>query len=210
MGALAGNPFFAIKTRMQVYSTSENLKVGTQHAPTSLVAAFVSIGRQEGWRGFFRGIDAFMPRVVLYGAAQLSTYDAIKHRLNKWEAAPVTLRSHGIVQHAFCGFFAALASATAIQPFDFLAVRMQNQPVDPVTRKGLYYTGPLDTLSKVVAQEGPLALFKGYTANLLRFGPYTLLVFIFVEQVSTDSHMTIQTDNNTQIRDILRPKLEQR
>ena len=143
---------------------------------------------------------------MLYGAAQLSTYDAIKRRLSSWEAGPEILRNHGVAQHMFCGFFAALASTTAIQPFDFLAVRMQNQPVDPATKKGLYYSGPLDCFSKVVRQEGPTALFKGYSANLMRFGPYTLLIFVFVEQVRICGLNLSQRANiYEKFRDVLRP-----
>jgi len=183
MGSLAGNPFFAIKTRMQVYSTSAALCVGTQHPQEGLFNSFLQIGREEGWKGYFRGIDAFMPRVVFYGAAQLATYDAVKSRLSRWEGGPPILVQNGFVQHAFCGVFAALCSVTVIQPFDFIAVRMQNQMIDPVTKRGMLYTSPLDCLTKSLKSEGGIqAVFKGYPANAIRFGPYTVLIFVFVEK----------------------------
>ena len=45
------------------------------------------------------------------------------------------------------------------------------------------FGGPLDVIRKTVAAEGPLGVYKGVTANYLRFGPYCVLVFIFVEQL---------------------------
>ena len=157
--------------------------MGTQHPPQGLVRAFVSIGKEEGWRGYFRGIDAFVPRVMFYGAAQLATYDAVKARLTRWESGPRILVQNGFVQHAFCGFVAAVCSVTVIQPFDFIAVRMQNQNVDPVTKRGLLYSSPWDCFKKTIRHEGGvLALFKGYPANAIRFGPYTVLIFVFVER----------------------------
>lgn len=181
-GAVAGNPFFAIKTRMQVYSTSKQLQVGTQHAPVGLWRALVDIGRHEGWRGYFRGLDAFMPRVVFYGAAQLASYDTCQHQLRQWTTGPAWLVENGFPQHVFCGVVAALCSVTMIQPFDFIAVRMQNQPVDPVTRRGALYLSPLDCAAKSIRAEGLASLFKGYPANFLRFGPYTVCIFVLVEQ----------------------------
>jgi hypothetical protein len=186
VGALAGNPFFAIKTRMQVYSTSAELRVGTQHADRSLFGALQSVYKEEGVKGFFRGIDAFIPRVMFYGAAQLATYDALKNRLRSWERGPPWATQPGFPQHALCGFMAAVVSVTVIQPFDFIAVRMQNQNYDATTGKGALYSSPLDCVKKVVRTEGgPLALFKGYRANAIRFGPYTVLIFVFVEEFRT-------------------------
>ena len=183
LGAVAGNPFFAIKTRMQVYSTSQALRVGTQHTPDGLFRTLKNIYREEGIRGYFRGIDAFIPRVMFYGAAQLASYDAIKTRLSNWPSGPPWATKNGFPQHALCGFFAAIISVTVIQPFDFIAVRMQNQNVDPITKRGLLYKSPWDCLTKSMQTEGGIrAVFKGYPANAIRFGPYTVLVFIFVER----------------------------
>ena len=181
LGGIAGNPFFAIKTRMQVYSTSSSLAVGTQHAPLGLFASLKDIYSHEGLRGYFRGLDAFLPRVMIYGATQLSSYDFCQARFRSW-GGPSWLAQDGFPQHVTCGVFAALCSVTAMQPFDFIAVRMQNQAVDPKTGHGLLYSSPWECARKSVELEGWGALFKGYRANATRFGPYTVLVFVLVEQ----------------------------
>ena len=175
LGAVAGNPFFAVKTRQQVYAASSALATGTQHRPKPLVRELADVVRAEGVRGLFRDLDAFMPRVVVYGAAQLSTYDALRARLSGWRSP--------FEQQVLASVGAAGASVTAIQPFDFVVVRLNNQPVDPVTQRGAFYSGPLDCLAKCVRSEGVLCLFKGYRANVARFVPYTVLVLMFVERL---------------------------
>ena len=167
---------------MQVYSTSDSLKVGTQYPNVGLFNSFFSIWKNEGLRGYFRGLDAFLPRVIFYGAAQLATYDAVKNRLLNWENGPSFLIRNGFIQHSICGVIAAICSVTVIQPFDFIAVRMQNQPIDPTTKKGVFYSSPLDCLLQVTRSEGIASIFKGYRANVVRFGPYTVLIFVFVEK----------------------------
>jgi solute carrier family 25 protein 34/35 len=68
------------------------------------------------------------------------------------------------------------------QPFDLVAARMMNQPVDPTTGKGRY-SGPIDCLKKTVQTEGPLGLYKGVTANFMRMAPQYILTFMFFEQL---------------------------
>ncbi|GBG34771.1 Kidney mitochondrial carrier protein 1 [Hondaea fermentalgiana] len=177
-GGLLGAPFFALKTRAQVYSTASELAVGTQHAPqSSLRAALAEIYREEGMRGFFRGADAFVPRVVVYGAAQLGVYDLVKRLFMDNFGL-----KEGPLLHFSTAAVAASAAVTAIQPFDFLSARLMNQPVDPVTGRGALYNGFLDCAVKSVKAEGPQCLLKGGWANMCRMAPYTVIVLFLFEQ----------------------------
>ena len=45
------------------------------------------------------------------------------------------------------------------------------------------YSGPIDCIVKSVASEGPLVLFRGWTASYLRLGPHMVLVFAFLEKL---------------------------
>lgn len=72
---------------------------------------------------------------------------------------------------------AALCAVVAIQPFDFIAARLMNQPSD-----NKLYNGFLDCVYKSVRNEGITCLAKGGMANFARMGPYTVLVLVFVEQ----------------------------
>ena len=180
--AVVGVPWFAIKTRAQVYSTSPALTVGlSENPPVPLLRAFVDMG-QSGMSGYFRGLGAFLPRVALFGAAQLSSYDWLKHRLSQLARAPPSVRHNGPTQHVIASVGAAAVSVFVIQPFDFLAARLQNQRVDAATGRGVLYSGVTDALVKSVRAEGPLVVYKGFRANVVRFCPYTVLVFVFMEQ----------------------------
>lgn len=72
---------------------------------------------------------------------------------------------------------AALCATAAIQPFDFIAARLMNQPSDAKLYKGFF-----DCVHKSIRSEGILSLSKGGMANFARMGPYTVLVLVFVEQ----------------------------
>lgn len=80
------------------------------------MTALLNIGRQEGIKGYFRGLSAFMPRVVAYGAVQLSAYDWAKRVI--CESLP---NLEGMALQAPAGFVAAVLAVTAIQPFDFVS-----------------------------------------------------------------------------------------
>jgi hypothetical protein len=70
-----------------------------------------------------------------------------------------------------------------MQPFDFAATRLVSQQLTANGSKGALYSGTMDVLSKTVRAEGILGVYKGVFANYLRFGPYCILTFTFLEQL---------------------------
>ena len=60
--------------------------------------------------------------------------------------------------------------ATVTAPFDIARTRIMNQPHDKQLYKGL-----VDFMVKTIRNEGPLALYKGFTPQWLRFGPFTVI-----------------------------------
>ena len=78
-----------------------------------------------------------------------------------------------------------VAVVLAMQPFDFAATRLVNSlsAAEQGAAAAAVFSGPVDVIRKTVATEGVLGVYKGVTANYLRFGPYCTLVFIFVEQL---------------------------
>ena len=167
--ALASNPFFILKTRFQS---------GGQHElHAGLGGAVASIWRADGAAGFLRGLSAFAPRVIVASAVQLSTYDAVK----EWLQRRVGVRD-GIPLVTASSFVTGAAVVLAMQPFDFAATRLVNSKSAGELGVSAAYTGPFDVIVKTLRAEGILGLYRGGTANYLRFGPYCVLVFIFVEQ----------------------------
>jgi solute carrier family 25 protein 34/35 len=79
LGAAAGSPFFLVKTRLQSFSTSA--PVGTQHPYKNAVDGFRQIHRNEGIKGWYRGVGAAMVRTGFGSSVQLPTYFFAKRRL---------------------------------------------------------------------------------------------------------------------------------
>lgn len=60
------------------------------------------------------------------------------------------------VASAMTGVFASIT----MNPFDVLATRLYNQPVDPKTGKGMLYKGWFDAFSKTASKEGLRGFYK--------------------------------------------------
>ena len=167
LAALVSNPFFLLKNRFQ----------DTQYQYASLRDGIREIYRSEGWIGYYKGLSAFVPRVIVASAVQLSTYDVIKHSLVKYIHCEPTRMS----THFAASLITGLAVVGCMQPFDFAATRAMSQPQGP----GALYTGPVDVIVKTLRTEGIRGIYKGALASYLRFGPYCILVFVFLEQLRT-------------------------
>ena len=230
LAALASNPFFILKVRPSISQhlvpagsdtaslpslkqracltslrprdSQTRFQSGGQHALTGGVGgAVLGIWQSDGVPGFFRGLSAFAPRVIVASAVQLSTYDVVKEWLVSRFGVP-----HGLPLVVGSSFVTGLAVVGAMQPFDFAATRLVNsrtaaeRAAAPVggteaalaARRGsvaaaaatpsVSYTGPLDVIRQTVKAEGIRGVYRGAVANYLRFGPYCVLVFVFVEK----------------------------
>eukprot|EP00658_Telonema_sp_P-2_P003091 TRINITY_DN11136_c0_g1_i1.p1 TRINITY_DN11136_c0_g1~~TRINITY_DN11136_c0_g1_i1.p1 ORF type:complete len:153 (+),score=14.79 TRINITY_DN11136_c0_g1_i1:234-692(+) len=138
----------------------------------SLRRAMQDIYAERGPQGYFRGLTAFCPRVVVASGVQLSTYDATKRWLMR-----DCLMGDGVGCHFVASWITGLAVVMCMQPFDFAATRV-------TTKHGAtHYKGPVDCIQQTIRTEGMLAIYKGVSANYLRFGPYCILTFLFLEQL---------------------------
>lgn len=95
---------------------------------------------------------------------QLSTYDVAKQSLRRYMGM-----ADGVPCHLAASLLTGVAVVLAMQPFDFAATRLMNQPT-AASGKGLLYSGTLDVLMKTTRQEGLLGIYQGALASYLRFG----------------------------------------
>ncbi|KAB5570770.1 mitochondrial carrier domain-containing protein [Coniochaeta sp. 2T2.1] len=170
LGAMAGSPFFLVKTRLQSYSPS--LPVGTQHKYKNALDGTRQIFRTEGVGGLYRGVGAAMIRTGFGSSVQLPTYFFAKRRLVKHlgmeEGAPLHLASS-----TFSGFVVCIV----MHPPDTIMSRMYNQ-------NGNLYQGVFDCLAKTIRTEGFLAIYKGFLPHLARILPHTILTLSLAEQTN--------------------------
>lgn len=106
IGAMAGSPFFLVKTRLQSYSPF--LPVGTQHHYRNAIDGTSQIYKAEGVGGLYRGVGAAMIRTGFGSSVQLPTYFFAKRMLTKHmgmeEGAPLHLASSTASGFVVCCF----------------------------------------------------------------------------------------------------------
>ncbi|KAH9128604.1 hypothetical protein LEN26_001130 [Aphanomyces euteiches] len=151
IAAVFGSPFFLVKARLQAHN------VHFQYA--SMSAGFKEIIRTDGPGGLFRGVQAQIARLSVATAAQLSTYTWAKNF-----ATSVTDMKDGVLVQTSASIMTRLVTTTSMHPFDVMATRLYNQPLDAHGR-GLHSEDSA----------------TGWTAHYLRVWPHTLFTFLLWE-----------------------------
>jgi len=155
-------------------SNDSTLPADKRRNYTGVVNAFSRIMKEEGPKAFLSGSGPFVNRAMLVGAVQVGTYDEFRS----------VFRSRGVTRELPNVFCAAMASgliySVVTMPLETAKNRMAFQKPDPATGKNLY-TGALQTMRLIAAQEGVAGLFSGFPPYYLRCGGHTVLMFVAVE-----------------------------
>ncbi|KAI9205324.1 mitochondrial carrier domain-containing protein [Polychytrium aggregatum] len=172
MGALSCNPFELVKTRLQS-SAAGKIAVGHQHGYTGVISALRSIVSTDGWTGLYRGSLLSVARSIAGSGSNLAAYSMLKEYLISdlgWE--------DGTRMDVVAGLGSGIVSCIFMNPIDVVRTRYYNQPYKD--GKGLIYSSGLDTIKKLVANEGVTAFYKGALTHFLRIGPHFCLTFVFL------------------------------
>ena len=120
-------------------------------------------------------------RAALLTAAQLGSYDQIKHLV----LVHTPLRE-GIALHAVCSFVAGFVSSAVTSPVDLVKTRLMNQASSASAAStgggGPLYRGVYDCLQKTLRHEGLRGVYKGFWPNWLRITPHTVTTMLVYEQ----------------------------
>mmetsp|Transcript_42822 Transcript_42822/g.62709 ORF Transcript_42822/g.62709 Transcript_42822/m.62709 type:complete len:302 (+) Transcript_42822:103-1008(+) len=169
IGSLAGNPFDVLKTKMMASEVSPTI-VGTAK----------DLLKNQGIAGFYRGIDSNIARAMVLNGTKMSCYDQMKG----YTVALTGLdKSHLGVQFlsaVSAGFF----MTCTVSPFDMVRTRLMNQPAD-----AKIYSNAIDCFAKIIKNEGPLTLWRGFMPIWSRFAPTTTLQLVIFEQLRTAAGM---------------------
>ncbi|KAI5059934.1 hypothetical protein GOP47_0024354 [Adiantum capillus-veneris] len=173
IGAAVGNPADVAMVRMQA---DGRLPFHQRRNYSSVADALFQMVSTEGFSSLWRGSFPTIQRAMVVTAAQLASYDQIKESL----LASEVMRD-GFATHFAASFLAGLVASIVSNPIDVVKTRIQNMMVVP----GLPppYVGSLDCALKTIQSEGPLALYKGFVPNVTRQGPFTITLFITLEQI---------------------------
>lgn len=158
-------PTEVVKIRMQAQASASKMDrryVSTLHAYRHLFQG----GIPEAWRG----IGANATRLGVVNVSELVTYDVVKEMI---------IDNNILNDNPYCHFLSAFISGfvttLVASPFDVIKTRYMN------SQQGKY-AGVLDCTRKLLMNEGPRALYKGFVPAYLRLGSWNIVMFVSYEQ----------------------------
>ncbi|PON63463.1 Mitochondrial brown fat uncoupling protein [Parasponia andersonii] len=173
IGAAIGNPADVAMVRMQA---DGRLPAAQRRNYKGVVDAIARMSRQEGVASLWRGSGLTVNRAMIVTASQLASYDQFKEMILE-----KGVMADGLGTHVTASFAAGFVAAVASNPVDVIKTRVMNMKVEPGEVPP--YSGALDCALKTVRAEGPMALYKGFIPTISRQGPFTVVLFVTLEQV---------------------------
>ncbi|KAK7317659.1 hypothetical protein RJT34_02081 [Clitoria ternatea] len=173
IGAAVGNPADVAMVRMQA---DGRLPPAQRRNYKSVIDAITRMGKDEGVTSLWRGSSLTVNRAMLVTASQLASYDQFKEIILE-----KGIMRDGLGTHVTASFLAGFVAAVASNPIDVIKTRVMNMKVEPGAAAP--YSGALDCALKTVRAEGPMALYKGFIPTISRQGPFTVVLFVTLEQV---------------------------
>ncbi|KAL7280297.1 mitochondrial carrier protein RIM2 [Trametes coccinea BRFM310] len=170
----ATNPIWVVKTRLQLDAHRPS-GTGPRSVFGGSLAMIKKIVREEGVRGFYKGLSASYLGVT-EGTIQWVLYERLK-RLT------AGTKGKGGVQE-WIGMLGSAGTAKCVAslityPHEVLRTRLRQPLVDGKVK----YTGLLQTLRLVIAEEGARALYGGLSAHLMRVIPNAAVMYSIYEAV---------------------------
>ncbi|WCJ40780.1 dicarboxylate carrier 2 [Euphorbia peplus] len=173
IGAAVGNPADLAMVRMQA---DGRLPIHQRRNYTGVIDAIGRMSKQEGVTSLWRGSSLTVNRAMIVTASQLASYDEIKETILKRG-----VMEDGLGTHVAASFAAGFVASVASNPVDVIKTRVMNMKVE--AGKAAPYDGAIDCAVKTVRAEGVMALYKGFIPTISRQGPFTVVLFVTLEQV---------------------------
>ncbi|KAL5714304.1 Mitochondrial uncoupling protein 5 [Ranunculus cassubicifolius] len=173
IGAAVGNPADVAMVRMQA---DGRLPAAERRNYKSVIDAIQRMAKQEGITSLWRGSSLTVNRAMIVTASQLASYDQIKESI-----LANNVMKDGLGTHVTASFAAGFVAAVASNPIDVIKTRVMNMNVE--AGKAPPYAGALDCAMQTIKKEGPMALYKGFIPTISRQGPFTVVLFVTLEQV---------------------------
>ncbi|XP_005312094.2 solute carrier family 25 member 33-like isoform X2 [Terrapene carolina triunguis] len=167
------NPIWLVKTRMQLEARAS----GEKHS--NALQCAIRVYRTEGLRGFYRGISASYAGVS-ETVIHFVIYEALKQQLREQQPFLPTAFALAPNSRDFFGLMAAAAisktcASCIAYPHEVVRTRLREE--------GSRYRSFVQTLRLVVQEEGPLALYRGLLAQMMRQIPNTAIMMATYELI---------------------------
>ncbi|KAI1127692.1 mitochondrial dicarboxylate carrier protein [Nemania abortiva] len=152
---------------------------GNDRVYTSLRKAIWEIGRDEGIKGFFRGLSPGLAQIVPLMGIFFAVYESARLPLGRlelpWGSGDAT-----------AGILASIVAKTGVFPLDLVRKRIQVQgPTRSlyVHRNIPEYAGTIRTIRQIFKQERVRGLYRGLTVSLMKAAPASAVTMWTYERV---------------------------
>ncbi|KAG0169668.1 hypothetical protein DFQ30_003337 [Apophysomyces sp. BC1015] len=160
------NPLWVIKTRFM----TQNERTAYRYHNT--IHAFRTIARDEGIRGFYKGLGP-----SLIGVSHVALQFPMYEKLKFWFHAETHMTS-GSIAILLASSLSKMAASMATYPHEVIRTRLQNQ-----TKKPFKYQGIMHAIKVIHAEEGLRGFYKGLPTNLLRTVPSSAMTILTYELI---------------------------
>lgn len=139
---------------------------GSRFGSSKALDAYISIFKNEGLRGLWKGAFANMARLSTVNASELVVYDMVKGFFLRKK-----LMDDEFPLHFVSAFGAGFATTVIASPVDVVKTRYMNSPQNT-------YKSAIHCAYMLLKHNGPLAYYKGYV--VLKFVSNTTMMFLLV------------------------------
>ncbi|KAL2017504.1 hypothetical protein VTK56DRAFT_2046 [Thermocarpiscus australiensis] len=165
-GAVAGGAATAATYPLDLLRTRFAAQ-GNDRVYANLRRAVVQIARDEGVRGFFRGLAPGLAQIVPYMGVFFAVYETLRPHLGRLD---LPFSSGG----ALAGTIASVTAKTGTFPLDLVRKRIQVQ--GPTRGRYVHknipeYRGTVSTVRTILRNEGLRGLYRGLTVSLFKAAP---------------------------------------
>lgn len=168
-------PFDIVKQEVQVQGMHADTR--HEHHVRGVRGVVRGIVAQHGARGFFLGYGTTLLRDVVFSVSHFGSYEVFKLALRRALGDEYARTPQEMIAGGIAGCVATLASI----PIDVLKTRLQTQLALPPTLRR--YSGVLDCVRVILAEEGVKAFTRGLYPRLLQTIPSASLTFAVYEKI---------------------------
>ncbi|XDG01981.1 hypothetical protein ABKA04_001596 [Annulohypoxylon sp. FPYF3050] len=168
------NPLWVLKTRML---SSDR---GSAGAYPDLRSGAAQLFRDEGWRGFYRGLGISLFGVA-HGAVQFAVYDPLKRLyFSRRAGASSDSREQRISNEATVAIssVAKLVAGAVTYPYQVIRSRLQNYDADVRFGRGIR-----GVVGRTWKEEGWRGFYRGIVPGVVRVLPATWVTFLVYENM---------------------------
>ncbi|CUG36742.1 mitochondrial carrier protein, putative [Bodo saltans] len=158
-------------------TSSATIPGGASRGPSGAWQVARTIYRQEGVRGFYRGVGIAVGGAAPGNVLYLLTYDYAK-RFGEQHVDSKNFLGNALL-HLAGGFTAEAVSCAVWVPVDVIKERQQSQSSNVEGR----YRNSWDALRTIFRNESLSGLYRGYWSTLASFGPFSAVYFMSLETI---------------------------